>query len=101
MVSVGREVEDAVLVLGSPQLVTVLDALASTYEHVVIDAGALSEVPLARLSQLAACAVLVAGDAADPSAADGRRQLMSAGFAEVAVLLNTSNVLGAEAARAA
>jgi uncharacterized protein involved in exopolysaccharide biosynthesis len=101
MVSVGREVEDAVLVLGSPQLSTVLDALASTYEHVVIDAGALSEVPLARLSQLAACAVLVTGDAADTSASTGRQQLMAAGFAEVAVLLGSPNVLGAEAARAA
>jgi uncharacterized protein involved in exopolysaccharide biosynthesis/Mrp family chromosome partitioning ATPase len=101
MVSVGREIEDAALVLGSPQLVTVLDALASTYEHVVIDAGALSQVPLDRLSQLAACAVLVAGDAADASAAAGRRQLLAAGFAEVAVLLNTSNVLNVDAARAA
>jgi hypothetical protein len=58
-------------------------------------------VPLARLSQLAACAVLVTGDAADTSASTGRQQLMAAGFAEVAVLLGSPNVLGAEAARAA
>ncbi len=76
-------------VLASPRLATVLQALARTYDHVVLDAGAVSEAPVDSFVRLAPRAVLVTRDAAHPDTAAARETLVAAGFENVTVFVST------------
>jgi MinD-like ATPase involved in chromosome partitioning or flagellar assembly len=67
-------------------LATVVEALVQTYNHVVIDVGAASEIAVERFAPLATQAVLVTGDPANPAARATRDRLTMAGFGEVAML---------------
>ncbi len=77
---------DAAAILSSPRLATTLEALARAYDHVVIDAGAMSEMPVASCARIAPRAILVAVDAADAAAKLAREQLLAAGFSDVTML---------------
>jgi len=79
----------------SPMLTTVIEALARSYDHVVIDAGAATDGLVERLAPLAHCAILVASDPAAASTRVERDHLMTAGFGEVTLLAG-----GAQAAAA-
>jgi succinoglycan biosynthesis transport protein ExoP len=80
------KVTDPNAVLGSPRLAITIEALARSYDHVVLDAGALPEAEIQRLARLTPKAVLV-GEAIDPDAtAAGREQLIQAGFRGISVL---------------
>jgi uncharacterized protein involved in exopolysaccharide biosynthesis len=73
-------------VLRSPRLAMALDALTKVYDHVVIDAGALTELPAARLGGHVR-AVLVTDPAwADDVRMAARGQLERAGFEAVILL---------------
>ena len=77
-----------------------LDALAQSYDYLVIDAGVPSEAELAALARMAPTAVVTAGDATDKAAAL-RSRLISAGFAHVSVLTGPPPPLEYAAAAAA
>jgi MinD-like ATPase involved in chromosome partitioning or flagellar assembly len=63
-----------------------LDALAQSYDYLVIDAGSQTEAALAQVAACAPCAVLVSG-AAQPAALKALAgELQAAGFAEFSVL---------------
>jgi hypothetical protein len=64
-----------------------LDALARSYDHVVVDAGAVSDAMAAHLSPLLRRAVLIAADAAATETAAAQDQLRAAGFTEVTLLV--------------
>ena len=86
LVMAGREGIDAQTVLGSQRLAITLEALAQSYDHVVVDAGALPDISIERFAQLAPRAVLVA-KAGDGAATESvRKRLLAAGFREVDVL---------------
>src|SRR5438270_2747324 len=85
LVSAGRPGSDRGL-LQSPRLVLAIDALLRAYDHVVLDAGAASDLP-AELLTANACAVVVP----DPSMEQDSRtrmceQLKAVGFSEVIML---------------
>jgi hypothetical protein len=63
-----------------------VEALARTYDHVIIDAGTTFEAPAERLHRLAPRAVLVATEQAAPATRAARERLAAAGYGEVAVL---------------
>ena len=64
-----------------------IDALAQSYDHLVIDAGAQSETALPPIAQVAPWAVLVGGvTTAAPALQALSAELAAAGFAEVSVL---------------
>jgi uncharacterized protein involved in exopolysaccharide biosynthesis/Mrp family chromosome partitioning ATPase len=86
LIMAGRETADAQAVLGSQRLVITFEALAQSYDHVVIDAGALPELSAERVAKLAPRAVLVAKASDAAAAASTRERLLAAGFAEVSVL---------------
>ena len=67
-------------------LATVVEALARSYDHVVIDIGSAADVSVERFARLAPRAVLVTTDPASAPARAAREQLLRVGFAEVAVL---------------
>jgi succinoglycan biosynthesis transport protein ExoP len=86
LIATGNVGNDAAALVASPMLATVIEALVRSYNHVVIDAGAASDVPVEYFAPLAAQAVLVTGDPANPATRAARERMMMAGFGEVALL---------------
>ena len=81
-----RAIAARAALIASPMLATVIEALVRSYDYVVIDAGAASDVAVERFAPLATQAVLVTGDLANPSTRAARERLMMAGVGEVAVM---------------
>jgi succinoglycan biosynthesis transport protein ExoP len=86
LIMAGGEPRDAAAIMGSERLAIAIEALARSYDHVILDAGAAGEARLDRLAQLAPRAVLVAPSAEAPETAAVRERLLQAGFAKVDVL---------------
>jgi succinoglycan biosynthesis transport protein ExoP len=86
LVGAGQVGNDAKTLLQSDMLWAAVGALGQSYDHLVIDAGAQSEIALAPVAASAPYAVLVGGETPANAVAALADQLKSAGFAEVAVL---------------
>jgi Mrp family chromosome partitioning ATPase len=86
LVAAGQGGEPAAI-LASPRLAMTLEAFARTYDHVVIDAGAVPEVDVAPVVRFAPRAVLVAADLAAPETLAARDRLLAAGFSDVTLFL--------------
>jgi hypothetical protein len=85
----------------SPRLVITVEALARSYDHVVINAGTLPDLPLEAMAALAPQAVLVADAPDDPISAAAQEHLLAAGFSAVNMLQGWSAPADGSAARAA
>src|SRR5262249_21236639 len=99
VVGPGQAAPDLETTPRSARFVVALEALARSYDHVVIDVGAPSDASAERLAQLAPRAVLIA----DRLTALGQARLLSSGFAAVNVLPSApaapqSNATGTRAA---
>jgi ABC-type Fe3+-hydroxamate transport system substrate-binding protein len=70
----------------SPRLVITVEALARSYDHVVINVGTLPDLPLEAIAALAPQAVLVADAPDDPISAAAQEHLLAAGFSAVNML---------------
>jgi Mrp family chromosome partitioning ATPase len=88
VIAAGRTPADLNTVMTSERLAVGMNALAQTYDHVVIDAGALTQIPLERFAKLAPRAVLVAPCATEDAANAARERLAAAGFTEVTTFLD-------------
>jgi uncharacterized protein involved in exopolysaccharide biosynthesis/Mrp family chromosome partitioning ATPase len=88
VIAAGRTPADLNAVMTSERLAVGMNALAQTYDHVVIDAGALTQIPLERFAKLAPRAVLVAPGATEDAANAARERLAAAGFTEVTTFLD-------------
>jgi polysaccharide biosynthesis transport protein len=86
LITAGRPAADAQAILASERLAITLEALARSYDYVVVDAGALPDISAERFAQLAPLAVLVAEEYDAPGTIAVRQSLMAAGFAKVSVL---------------
>ncbi|MGH6770830.1 MAG: GumC family protein [Xanthobacteraceae bacterium] len=75
-------------IMSSSRLSITLEALARSYDYVVVDAGALPDLSAERLAHLAPRAVLVANDIDGPVTEAARERLLAAGFPNVSVLAN-------------
>jgi Mrp family chromosome partitioning ATPase len=95
LISTGNVAGDPMGLAAAPMLPSAMDALAQSYDYVVIDAGAVADMAVERLLPLSARAVLVAPDAASPASRSARERLMAAGFPDVTLALG-----GADAAAA-
>lgn len=100
-VTSGRVVVDAASLISSPRLAITLEALARSYDHVVINAGALPDIPDKAIAELAPQAVLVADALDDPSTAAAQARLVAAGCSAVSVLPNVPPAPDGTSARAA
>ncbi len=94
LIATGNVAGEGASLAASPMLPGAIEALAQSYDHVVLDVGAVPEVAPEYFTPLAGRAVLVAPDAAALAGRSARDRLVSAGF-DVSVLLG-----GAEAAAA-
>jgi Mrp family chromosome partitioning ATPase len=102
-IAAGQPSADVASMVQSPRLVITVEALARSYDHVVINAGTLPDLPLEAIAALAAQAVLVVDAPDDPISAAAQEHLPAAGFSAVNVLQGWSLAPGADgsAARAA
>jgi succinoglycan biosynthesis transport protein ExoP len=94
IVNAGQVGDDAASMLASPHLVVAIEALARSYDHVVIDAGAVSDGAAERLARLAPKAVLIATGTEPPAAQAAQLRLAAAGVADVTVLTGAPGDLG-------
>ena len=95
LVATGDAGNDARSLAASPMLATVIEALVRSYDHVVIDIGAAADIAVERFAPLAARAVLVTADPANPATKAARERLMMAGIADVAVMAGAPQVIAA------
>ncbi|MEA2904577.1 MAG: tyrosine-protein kinase Etk/Wzc [Alphaproteobacteria bacterium] len=86
IITAGRAAIDARAVVASQRLAITLEALARSYDYVVVDAGVLADVSAERVAQLLPRAVLVADALDAPGTAAARELLLAVGFADVGVL---------------
>jgi uncharacterized protein involved in exopolysaccharide biosynthesis/Mrp family chromosome partitioning ATPase len=102
-IAAGQSSADVASMVQSPRLVITVEALARSYDHVVINAGTLPDLPLEAIAALAPQAVLVADAADDPIGAAAQEHLLAAGFSAVNMLHGWSSAPGTDgsAARAA
>jgi len=100
-VTSGRVAVDAASLISSPRFAITLEALARSYDHVVINAGALPDVPAEAIAELAPQAVLIADALDDPSTAAAQARLVAAGCSTVSVLPSVPPAPDGTSARAA
>jgi uncharacterized protein involved in exopolysaccharide biosynthesis/Mrp family chromosome partitioning ATPase len=87
LVAAGAIGNDATSLLSSSMLTTTIDALAHSYRHVVIDAGAITDTAAQRFAAWAGRVVVVAADPASAATRAVRDQLLHAGFDRVSVVV--------------
>ena len=87
LISSGRTATDRVEILSSPGMTVSFDALARSYDYVVIDAGAALGPELDAIGEIATHAVLVAETMSNENAVLARGRLVAAGFDDVTVLV--------------
>jgi succinoglycan biosynthesis transport protein ExoP len=85
IVRAGHIAADSVAILASERLQIALDALTRTYDHVVIDGGALATMVLEPFARVANRAVLVTTGVADEAATAAGDRLVEVGFTDVTV----------------
>jgi succinoglycan biosynthesis transport protein ExoP len=100
VVMAGRALADAQAVIASQRLSITLEALARSYDHLVIDAGALPDIAAERFAQFAPRAVLIASRIEDLDTIETRERLLRSGFSEVSMLASGSAEPAEEAGRA-
>jgi uncharacterized protein involved in exopolysaccharide biosynthesis len=100
LVMAGRAIADAEAVIDSQRLSITLEALARSYDHLVIDAGPLPEISAERFAEFAPRAVLIASQVDDLATIEAREHLLRAGFGEVSVLASDPGERATEAGRA-
>jgi MinD-like ATPase involved in chromosome partitioning or flagellar assembly len=100
LVMAGRSREDADAIIASQRLSITLEALARSYDHLVIDAGALADIAAERFAEFAPRAALIAVANDDLATIEARERLLRAGFTEVSVLASAPARQAVEAGRA-
>jgi uncharacterized protein involved in exopolysaccharide biosynthesis/Mrp family chromosome partitioning ATPase len=95
LIATGNVAGEGAVLAASPLLPTAIEALSQSYDHVVIDIGAVQEVAAEYLAPLSGRAVLVAPDATGAASRAARDRLTAAGFADVSVLLGGAAVAAA------
>jgi polysaccharide biosynthesis transport protein len=87
LISSGRTPIERLALLSSPALANGFDALARSYDYVVVDAGAAGGGDLEVIGEIAPHAVLLAETLSGPVTAAAHQRLIAAGFDDVTVLL--------------
>ena len=95
LVATGKVGGEAAALAASPMLATVVEALVRSYEHVVLDIGAATEIAIERFAPLAPRAVLVTADPASAATRTAREHMAAAGFGEVSVLVGGAEAVAA------
>jgi uncharacterized protein involved in exopolysaccharide biosynthesis len=100
-VTAGRVAVDVASVVQSPRLVITVEALARSYDHVVINAGALRDLPVEAIVALAPHALLVADRVDETATKSAEARLLAAGCSTVSVVPKAPTAPDGASARAA
>jgi polysaccharide biosynthesis transport protein len=100
LVVAGRVLADADAIIASQRLSVTLEALARSYDYLVIDAGAMPDIAAERFAEFAPQAALIASGMDNLATIEIRERLLRAGFAGVSVLVSGPAEQAAEAGRA-
>ncbi len=95
LIAAGRVGADAAALPSSPRLAMMVEALARTYDHVIVDGGTAFEAQVDQLHRLAPRAVLVATEQLSARTVAARDRLITAGYGEIAVLDGGSSAAAA------
>src|SRR5262249_6673109 len=95
VIAAGKVDGDVATLLDSSALPTTIEALTHSYDHVVIDAGAISDIAATHLVPLVSHLMLVAVDPVSPVARIVCDRLQDAGFGEVVVVAGTARAVAA------
>jgi Mrp family chromosome partitioning ATPase len=87
LISPGHASTDRLQILSTGGITMSFEALAHSYDHVVVDAGAVAGAGIDRIAEIAPHAVLVGETASNVSSA--REQLLAAGIVDVTALVGT------------
>ncbi|MPZ59373.1 MAG: lipopolysaccharide biosynthesis protein [Rhizobiales bacterium] len=87
VIAAGQGVKTPASVLNSSRLATTIEALARSYDHVIMDGGALPEIAAERFAELSQTGVLVVVDPSHRGAISACQRLQAVGFAEVTMLV--------------
>jgi hypothetical protein len=82
----GAATRPAHAILNSRQFSTAIEALAHSYDRLVINAGTLGDLPIELLAPLASLAALVADESGTAVTVSAQERLHAAGFRNVTVL---------------
>ena len=91
----GQIGDDAAAFAASPMVATVVEALAQSYDHVVLDLGSTADQPVEAFAGLATRAVLVTGDPTQAVTHVVRDRLQAAGFNNVSVCAGNAQMAAA------
>lgn len=86
IVATGNIGNDGAALMASSYLATIIDALAQSYNFVVMDVGSVADVPVEYFARLAQRSVLVAADPVAPQTRSARERLAMSGFGDVMLL---------------
>lgn len=86
IVATGNVGNDAAALTASPYLSTIIDALAQSYNFVVIDVGSVADAPVEYFARLAQRSVLVAADPVAPQTRSARERMAMSGYGDVMLL---------------
>jgi succinoglycan biosynthesis transport protein ExoP len=100
LISAGHSPIGRLDILSSPGMATNFDALARSYDHVVVDAGEVSGPGIERIAEIAPHAVLVTDTLANAATGAARQRLLAAGFGDVRILVGAYGHFGETAAAA-
>jgi Mrp family chromosome partitioning ATPase len=98
VISAGREPSQRIALLSSPRLAPSIEALARSYDYVVVDAGLAEGADLEAIGEIAPRAVLLAREPGDEAAEAARERLLAAEFDDVVVLASGAAMVSAAAA---
>ncbi|MFZ3350176.1 MAG: exopolysaccharide transport family protein [Xanthobacteraceae bacterium] len=86
VISPGRTPVERITLLSSPRLAPSFDALARTYDYIVVDAGIAEGADLEAIGEIAPQAVLLIDAATDDAVEAARQRLLAAEFEDVTEL---------------
>ena len=100
LISSGHSPIDRNEILSSPGMAMKFDALARSYDHVVVDAGEATGSAIERIAEIAPHAVLVTDTLSNAATGSTRQRLLTSGFTDVRILVGANGSPGETAAAA-
>jgi uncharacterized protein involved in exopolysaccharide biosynthesis/Mrp family chromosome partitioning ATPase len=96
LIAAGQRVKAPAAVMNASRLAVTIEALALSYDHVIIDGGAVPEVAAEQFARLAPTGVLVVADPAQRAATTAQQRLQAAGFTDVTMLVAADRTVSSD-----
>jgi uncharacterized protein involved in exopolysaccharide biosynthesis/Mrp family chromosome partitioning ATPase len=87
LISAGQSPIDRIDVLAAPGMVPNFNALARSYDHVIVDAGAVAGPEIGRIAEIAPHTILVTDTSSSAATSAARDRLLASGFSDVRILV--------------